>query len=386
MNTVTVLGTIIVLPVLFVVPGWMVLRRLGLAPLTALYCGFGLTAAYAGAAVGLAVLLPWSVRATCLGGLAVLLAGTVSCGVTAPRPLIPARSELRGVAVFLVAFAAAASFVAVPSQPAGTWAPGTAGARRVDTPRWQGMPSDNILPYRAGQVALFKETGQLRDRFGDGWWISDRTPLVGLDFAFTVGALGVHMRSDNPVATTGPAVAMVVKDRYAWWLYNLVAVMLATASVLGVFFLALVWRGNARLATAVYIARLWPRDRPFLLRTVLPYVVVAILAAGFPDTWSSQSAYPLIGLLAIFAGEMLLAVTARIRWILWGAIAFELLTVAYVCEYSPFNASAATIALFAVVGIGAHLTLLAALGRTIGLWSGPIPRRQSTPRPAMSPS
>lgn len=584
MSTVSVLGTIVALPALFVVPGWLVLRRLGLTPLTALYCGFGLTAAYAGVTVGLAVLLPWSVRATCLGGLAVLLAGTVYCGLTAPRPLIPASAELTGVAVFLVAFAAAACFVVVPSQPAGSWASGTAGPGRVDTPRWQGMPSDNILPYRTGQVAFFKETGQLRDRFGDGWWISDRTPLVGLDFAFTVGALGVHMRSDNPVATTGPAVAMVVKDRYAWWLYNLVAVMLATASVLAVFFLALVWRGNSRLATAaalvaalapglflneiytwpkaatayfvlialalalrrralgagafaalgylchpsggfwipsvaitllsmrgawswgalvrfvagvvavalpwqiftslymhavsrelfwslgslvedrnnlgvawshawhqfiergiagnvwvrvestatsllptditgpglanpdphlvdakmfwarahgfsiwgmlglvlfpatvLYIARLWPRDRPLLLRTVLPYVVVAILAAGFPDTWSSQSAYPLIGLLAIFAGEMLLAVTTRIRWFLWGAIAFELLTVAYVCEYSPYNASAPIIVLFAVLGIGAHLVLLAALGRTIGLWTWPLLRGRPAPRPAMSP-
>lgn len=586
MSTLTVLGTIVALPALFLIPGWLVLRRLGLAPLTALYCGFGVTAAYAGATVGLGLLLPWSVRATCLGGLAVLIAATAYCGATAPGPLLPARAELSGVIVFTVAFLASAAFVAVPSQPSGGWEPGTVGPGRVDTPRWQGLPIDNTLPYRTGQVAFFKQADQLRANFAEGgWWVSDRTPLLGLEFAFTAGALNVSMRPDNPGLSSGPAVAMAVKDPYAWWLYNLVAVLMATASVLGVFFLALALRNQPHLATAaalvaalapglflneiytwpkaatayfvlialglalrrrpmgagtfaalaylchpsggfwapsvavtllslrgawswaalarfvgaavavvlpwqlftslymhavskelfwplgslvdnrtdlgaawsqawhmfgerglwgnvwvrvestatsllptditgpglanadphfvdakiywarahgfsiwgmlglvlfpatiLYIARLWPRDRPLLLRAVVPYVVVAILAAGFPDTWSSQSAYPLIGLLAIFAGEMLLAVTRRTRWFLWAAMAFELLTVAYVCEYSPFNASALTIALFAVLGIGAHLALLAALGRTIGLWSWPLLRGRSTPTPAMSPT
>jgi hypothetical protein len=112
-------------------------------------------------------------------------------------------------------------------------------------------------------------------------------------------------------------------------------------------------------------------------------VVVAILTGGFPDTWSSQSAYPLIGILAIAAGEMLLAVSQRTRRLLWTAIAFELLTVAYVCEYSPFNAPVATVVLFGILGIGAHLALIAALGQWIGLWPRRLHRRRQAPRPAV---
>jgi hypothetical protein len=575
-NTASVLATIVLLPFLFVVPGWLALRRFGAEPVVALYCGLGATAAFAGATVGLAIMLPWSVRTTCIGGLAVLILSSAYCAITAPRPLLPVRTQLAGMIVFGAAFLAAAAFVAAPSDPNNpVWAPGTSGPGRVDSPRWAGLPSDNTVSYRTGQVAFHKQRGQLRDKFGDGWWVSDRTPLVGLAFAFSVGALDAHIRSDNPAYSSGQAVAMRVKDPYAYWLYNLVAVLMATALILGVFYLALVWRGNAQVATVaalvaalapglflneiytwpkaapayfvlagmglalrrrafgagalaglaylchpsaafwipsvaivllshvtaarlralarfvlalivvllpwqvftslymhafsrwlfwplgavvdtrtnlgralseawrqfvergaagnvwvrvestasslfptdltapglangmphfldakvywadahgfsiwgmlglvlfpatiLFMARRWPRHRRMLALIVVPYVIVAIAAAGFPDTWSSQSAYPLVGLLAIFSAEMLLAVGLSTRWFLWAAIALELLTTAYVCEYNPFNAGVVTLAIFAVLGIGAHLALIAALGRAIGLGPRQLLRRR----------
>jgi hypothetical protein len=128
----------------------------------------------------------------------------------------------------------------------------------------------------------------------------------------------------------------------------------------------------------LFMARVWGRDRSLVLQIVVPYIVIAILAAGFPDTWSSQSAYPLVGLLAIFSAEMLLSVRRRIRWWLWAAIAFELLTTAYVCEYAPYNAGVGTIALFAVLGVGAHFGLIGGLGWAIGL-GPPSPLRRAPP-------
>jgi hypothetical protein len=116
------------------------------------------------------------------------------------------------------------------------------------------MPVDNTLPYRTGQVAFFKQGDQLRDRFSTGWWISDRTPLVGLDFAFSVGALGVHMRSENPSLRQDRSTRMQVRDPYAYWLYNLVSVLMASAVVLGVFLFARIWKkDNRRLAVAAAI-------------------------------------------------------------------------------------------------------------------------------------
>jgi hypothetical protein len=100
-------------------------------------------------------------------------------------------------------------------------------------------------------------------------------------------------------------------------------------------------------------------------------VAIAILAAGLPDTWSSQSAYPLVGILAIAAGQLLLGAQRRAKWFLWGAIAFELLTVSYGTEYRPYHAPTWTILLFGLGSIGAQLGLLGALARTIGLLSPP---------------
>jgi hypothetical protein len=120
-------------------------------------------------------------------------------------------------------------------------------------------------------------------------------------------------------------------------------------------------------ATILFLVRHWPRDRTVLLSAVAPYLLVVILATGFPDTWSSQSGYPLVGLLAVFSGEMLLSASVRTRWVLWTAMAVELLTTAYVCEYSPYNAPTATLVVFGLVGIGAHLALILWLARALHL-------------------
>jgi hypothetical protein len=567
MTTLSVVAAMIVLPPLFVVPGWLWLRRCGVDPLTALYAGIGPTAAAAAGVVALGQLLPWSVRITCGGGLVLIVLASAWCAVRAPRPLLPARGELAGLAVFACAFVAAACFVSVPSRPGATWENFSIGPGRVDTARWAGQTIDNTLPYRTGQVAFYKQDDQLRGRFSVRWWISDRTPLVGLDFAFTVGALGAHMRPENPEQRRDSSISMQIKDSYAFWLYNLVATLLASAIVLAVFLLARVWKGDARVALAaalvaalmpglflntiftwpkpatayfvlvaaalalqrrpalaggfaalgylvhpvglffvpslaillladsglrarwrgtivrflgtaavlvvpwqlfttlklhaisklafwplgwvteqrthpgvaldqawhafvgrgfwsnvwtrvestagsvlpshlliptigpaplrardlsypwsyahgtslwgmvglvlfpavvLHIARRWPQDRLMVAGFVAPFVFLIVLAAGFIDTWSNQSAFALVGLLAVPAGEMLVMMSRAGGRILWLAIAFELLTVAYGTQYRPFNASGATVALFAIAGIGSHVVLLTWLARSTG--------------------
>lgn len=581
MASITVLATMVALPALFLVPGWLWLRRCGVDPLVAVYAGPGVMAAVAAAVVGLGLLLPWGVRTTCLGAGALVLVSCVWCVLTAPWPVLPPRADLAGVAVFLAAFVAAAAFVAVPSRPPGVGGLGVVPPGRIDTARFASMPSDNTLPYRTGQVALYKQSGQLRDVFAPGWWITDRTPLVGLDFAFGTGALGVPMRSDNPDLHSNAGTQMQIKDPYAYWFYNQVSELLAAAAVLGAFLLARVWKRDVRIATAaalvaalspglflntiytwpkaaiayfvlaaaalalrrasvgagvfvalaylchpaggfwapsvlavllldgrlrarwagvvarfagavvivvlpwqlfstlhmhafsrwlfwplgavvtdrtnlgaalssgwrqfeargiagnlwvrvestatslfptdlsgpgaangmphltdtqvywarahgfsiwgmvglvlfpaviLWIARNWRTERAMLIALVVAYVVVAVLAAGFPDTWSSQSAYPLIGVCAILAGEMLLAVRRRMRALLWLSIAVELLTTAYISEYAPYHAPAVAVVGFAVLGIGAQICLLAALASRIGLRPRAGGRTQRLPR------
>ena len=129
----------------------------------------------------------------------------------------------------------------------------------MDSPRWPGLPVDNSLPYRTGQVALYKRGGSnIRDRYAVGWWLSDRTPLTGLDFAFAAGALGVHVDSGYVEETAATAVPMKVVDYQGFWAYQVVAIFLNLAIILGVFLFGRVWLGERVAAVAALVAAVMP--------------------------------------------------------------------------------------------------------------------------------
>lgn len=256
MNSLVYIALAVALPPAFLLPGWLWLRRCGVEPLVALYAGFGATVAGAGAIVGLAVVLPWSVPTTCAGGAVLMLAASAWCARTAPRPLLPDRPDLAGVAVFCVAFASMAAFTALPSRPTGNYGAVTVGPGLADSARWPGAPSDNTLPYRTGQVALHKLGGaQIRDRYAVGWWLSDRTPLTGLTFAFAAGVARVHVPVEDPTLRPPP---MQVTDEAGFWAYNLVAIFLNVALVLGTFLLARTLRDRRTAIVACLAVALMP--------------------------------------------------------------------------------------------------------------------------------
>lgn len=253
------LGFAALLVPLFVVPGWLWLRRAGVEPVIALYAGFGVSALAGAAIVALGLLLPWGERETCIGGLILIVAVTIWCGFTSPRPLAPPRAELGGMLAFVLVFISLAAFSGPPTRAYGVWSADTVGPGRIDTPRWPGLPADNTLPFRTGQVAFFKQGGaHIRNGYSPGWWISDRTPLTGLDFAFAAGALGVHVSSANIEALPTSAVAMTLKDHYGFWAYQLVAMLLNIAIVLGVYLLARVWLGRRVALVSAFVSALLP--------------------------------------------------------------------------------------------------------------------------------
>lgn len=259
MSVVTYLSFALLVALLFAVPGWLWLRRAGVDPLISLYAGPGLGALAGGAIVALGVLLPWSVRTTCIAGAVLVVASAIFCGTTAPRPLAPPRADLAGMVVFVIAFISMASFSAVPSRPYGNWQAYAVGPGRVDTPRWPGLSVDNTLPFRTGQVALYKQGGaDIRNGYSVGWWLSDRTPLTGLDFAFAAGALGVHVATDNVEGALASAVPMKIVDDQGFWAYQVVAIFLNLAIILGVYLLARVWLGRRVAVVAALIAAVMP--------------------------------------------------------------------------------------------------------------------------------
>jgi hypothetical protein len=259
MATVTYLAFAALLLVLFLVPGWLWLRRAGVEPITALYAGPGAVAAAAAATVALGVVLPWGVATTCVIGLLAMIIATGFCWATAPRPLGPPRAERMGIVVLIVAFVSVAAFTGPPSDPYVKWGADTVGGRRVDTPRWPGLPSDNTLPFRTAQVAFFKQGGtNIRDGYAVGWWLSDRTPLTGLDFAFAAGAFGVHLSSANLEAIAPPKVPMVLTDRYGFWAYQLTQMLFNLMILLGVYLLARAWLDRRVALVSVLIAAVLP--------------------------------------------------------------------------------------------------------------------------------
>jgi len=163
--------------------------------------------------------------------------------------------------VFCVAFVALSGYVAVVSHPCGVCDPagGTIGPERIETPRWPSQPVDNVLPYRTGQVALHKLGGeQLRDRFAVGWWMTDRTPLTGLSFAFAAAILNVDVPEDDPTLRPAAAVTMTLEDGYGFWAYNLVALLFNCAIVLGAYLLGRIWKGPRVAAAAALVVALLP--------------------------------------------------------------------------------------------------------------------------------
>jgi hypothetical protein len=246
MHALQYLAFTVAAPVVFITPGWLWLRRAGVSPLLSLYGGLGATTLVAALVVGLGDLLPWSVSLTCTVALLPVAASAVWCWRTAPRPLLPARRELIGIAAFLAAFIGTAAYVAVPSRPFVVSRFFNVSPGLVDSARWPAAPSDNTLPFRTGQVALHKLGGaQIRDKYSVGWWISDRTPLTGLAFAFAAGAAHVHVSSTDP---TTQRTVMTLIDGYGFWAYDIVAMLLNLGLILGAYALAREWLGDSRVA------------------------------------------------------------------------------------------------------------------------------------------
>ncbi len=295
------------LPPLFVAPGFLWLRRAGASALVALYAGPGVTAGAGAAIVALGVAGPLDVPTACVVGLVVLLATAAWCAWTAPRPLLPARADLAGLAVFLLAYAALAGFSGVPSKPYGNWGPKTTGPGRLDSPRWPGSPKDNTFPYRTGQLALHEQGGdQLRDRFAKSWWISDRTPLTGLDFAWVAGAFDVAVRSEDPVALPTAQVPMRTVDPWGFWAYQLVAMLMSIATVLGVFLLGRLWLGTRVATVAALAAALMPGVFLNALYTwpkqTIAYFVLVALALAWRGRAAAAGCFLALGYLAHPAG------------------------------------------------------------------------------------
>ena len=118
------------------------------------------------------------------------------------------------------------------------------------------------------------------------------------------------------------------------------------------------------VAVIVHAARTWPEQRRVVLLFVMPAIVLAILAAGFNDpgnAFARQSMLPLVGVLAVLAGDMLLRVKPATAIVLITLSVAELMSIAWVVLYRPFNIGLGSQIVFTSTAVAAQLALAAGL-------------------------
>jgi len=155
------------------------------------------------------------------------------------------------------------------------------------------MPGDPLLQFRTAQVLQNRLPIQTTPFYINYWYISDRTPLIGLMTTFLTAAAGISLPKD--LQTLSAPYQLV--DPYGYWLYRLISMftnaMVAASAVLVAW--ELLGARAAKLG-AVFIVL-----SPFVLINVLfhwPKLLAGFFIAGF-YFWSWVKRRPVLA--GIFA-------------------------------------------------------------------------------------
>lgn len=102
----------------------------------------------------------------------------------------------------------------------------TGGAGAVWSFHVPNMPGDTVLQYRTAQILQNRLPIQTTEFYVNYWYISDRTPLVGLVTTFVTSSAGIRL----PESLDTLSAPFQLVDPYGYWLYRQVS-MLTNAMV-----------------------------------------------------------------------------------------------------------------------------------------------------------
>ena len=300
-----------VLPLLVIVPGSLVLTAVGVRDLKGIILGPGITVLFVGALAALALLIAVPFRIVSWVIIALLVAITAAAAFVAHGRDGPAALRLSpearpAIAIFVAVYALLVGFNGIPSNPPGSidpCAPPTPGKLSyipsvhpgpcdvfappsLTMPRLPNRSIDDLLQFRTAQAIWNRKLFGERD-FAGGWRLQDRTPLLGLVTA-GLGSLGnvdipvgyppqvyfpkvfgppgpmwlqrVGAPSDSSITPQSDPDAFVPAgtlpaflDRWGYWLFRLVAIVMSCLMVLPTY-----WLGtrlfNARIGVLAAIA------------------------------------------------------------------------------------------------------------------------------------
>jgi hypothetical protein len=136
---------------------------------------------------------------------------------------LAADSQVRLMAAGVgVLFAMGLTVAALPWDKAGVGSGGTVASFHVPD-----MPGDTLLQYRTAQILQNRMPIETTPFYVNYWYISDRTPLVGLVTTFVTSSAGIAL----PTASLDTFnAAFQVIDPYGYWLYREIS-MLTNAMV-----------------------------------------------------------------------------------------------------------------------------------------------------------
>jgi hypothetical protein len=138
------------------------------------------------------------------------------------------------------------------------------------------MPGDTLLQYRTAQILQNRLPIETTPYYVNYWYISDRTPLVGLETTFLASSVGIKL----PLSLDTLNVPYQVIDPFGYWLYRQIS-MLTNAMVLASAALVAWELLGARAAKlgAVFIIL-----SPYVLINIMfhwPKLLVGFFVVGF---------------------------------------------------------------------------------------------------------
>ena len=300
-----------VLPFLVIVPGSLVLTAVGVRGLKVIVLGPGITVLFVAALAALALLTAVPYRVVSWVIIALLVAITTAAALVADgregSAALRLSPEARpAIAIFVAVYALLVGFNGIPSNPPGSidpCAPPTPGRQSyiplvhpgpcdafappsLTMARLPNRSIDDLLQFRTAQAIWNRKLFGERD-FAGGWRLQDRTPLLGLVTA-GLGSLGnvdipvgyppqvyfpqvfgppgpmwlqrVGAPSDSSITPQSEPNAFVPAgtlpafiDRWGYWLFRLVAIVMSCLVLLPTYWLC-TRLFNARIGVLAAIA------------------------------------------------------------------------------------------------------------------------------------
>jgi hypothetical protein len=194
-----------------------------------------------------------------------------------------------------VLFAIGLTVAALPWDKGAVGSAGTVASFHVP-----GMPGDTLLQYRTAQILQNRMDIETTPFYVNYWYISDRTPLVGLVTTFVTASARINLPQADLATFNAP---FQVVDPYGYWLYRQISMLTNAMVIASAVMVAweLLGARAARLGVVFILLS------PFVLIGILfhwPKLLVGFFAVGF-YFWSYVKPRPALG--GIFAAGAVLS-------------------------------------------------------------------------------